>query len=364
MKLHSLPLLLAVLTLEAGLRAAIADTIKLKNGTVLEGTITKESTDSVTIEVKEKGVTDWVTVKKADAASITKATADEKEAADILSKLNPSRDGMTAQEYDKAIKAEIQPWLDKYKTSPKRKEMEELLKLYSEELTKAKAGEIKLRGAWITVDEKKWNEYNVNARKLRVKIETLLKEKKYAEAYATFAQMEVTGGAGVDFPPMVEAMKKALPALEAAISNAITAQPELDKQRKSSLASMTADQKKNEELRIALEKKDWTARVAKERKDKYRILTFYPYDLKNIQDTLTATKKEVQYLAKLDLTAMTAANKKFEQGLKDLNSRAWLSAKSNFEAAAKFHTKDPIVKAKLDEATKGANAPTPKPGAK
>ena len=60
---------------------------------------------------------------------------------------------------------------------------------------------------------------------------------------------------------------------------------------------------------------------------------------------------------------MTAANKKFEQGLKDLNGRAFLSAKANFEAAAKFHSKDPVVKAKLDEATKAATAPPAKPAA-
>lgn len=363
MKPFSFPVLFAALTLNAGLSVALADTIKLKDGRVLTGTITEETADSVTIEVMEKGVKDWPKFnKKTEVESISKETPEERAASELLKKLNPSRDAMTAAEYDKAIKTEIQPWLDKNKTGAKRKEMEDLLKLYNEELTKVKAGDIKLRGAWISVEEKKWNEYNVNARRLRVKFENLLKEKKYPEAYWTFAEMEISGGASVDFPPVVEAMKKALPQLEAAISNAITQQPELDKQRKAGLAAMTPEQKTNENLRIQMERKDWQNTLTRQKKDKYRIVAWYPYELKTIQDALAAAKKEAEYLGKLDLVAMTAANKKFEAGLKDLSTRSWLSAASNFEAAAKFHPKDAAVKAKLDEAKKGATAPPPKAG--
>ena len=159
-----------------------------------------------------------------------------------------------------------------------------------------KAGDIKLRGTWISVEEKKWNEYNVNARKLRLKFEDLLKAKKYPEAYAVFAQMEVSGGAGVDFPPVVEAMIKALPQLEAAIGNAITAQPTLEKDRKAALAALPPDQKKNEDERIKKERAEWAAKVAAEKKDKIRIPSFYPYELKTIQDALTAEKKEAEAL--------------------------------------------------------------------
>ena len=60
-------------------------------------------------------------------------------------------------------------------------------------------------------------------------------------------------------------------------------------------------------------------------------------------------KKEVDVLSKLDLNAITAANKKFEQGLKDLHTRAFLSAKANFEAVAKVHPKDAGVKKYLDD---------------
>lgn len=364
MKPFSFSRLFAALALSAGLSVtASADTITLKNGTVLTGTILSDTAEQVVIETSEKGIKDEVKVPKATIAKMVKETAEDKSANDLLARLNPSKDNMTAAEYEKAIKTEIQPWLDKNKAGSKRKAIEDLLKLYQEELVKAKAGDIKLRGAWITVEEKKWNEYNVNARKQRLKVEELLKAKKYPEAYAAFAAMEVSGGAGVDFPPVVEQIKKAMPALEMAISNDITAHPERAKQRASSLASMTPDQQVNENKRIIDERLAWVSISNQQKKDKYRILTWYPYDLKTIQDALAAVKKEVEYLNKLNLVEMTSLNKKFEAGLKDLSTRSFLSAKANFEAVLKANPKDPLVKAKLDEATKGATAPAAKPGA-
>lgn len=362
MKPSSLSLIaIATFALHAGLSSTVlADTITLKNGTVLKGNIISDKTDPVIIEVKEKGISDEIKVKKADIASMVKETPEDKQAIEILGRLHPSKDNLTAADYDKAIKIDIQPWLDKNKTGSKRKEMEDLLKTYTEELAKVKAGDIKLRGVWIGVEEKKWNEYNINARKLRLKFEELIKERKYPEAYAVFAELEITGAAGVDFPPVVEQMKKVLPQLEAAINNAITEQPNLLKQRTTLLASMTPDQKKNEDLRIIDERKKWTIVSGEQRKKKYRIITWYPYDLKNIQDALAAVKKEAEYLGKLPVNDMIAANKRFEAGLRDLHTRAWLSAKAHFEAAAKVHGKDPFVKAKLEEATKAVNAPPPK----
>ena len=56
-----------------------ADSIKLKNGTVLEGKIVEETTDSITIEYKvTKSINDIKTVKRSDVLEIQKEPEDEK----------------------------------------------------------------------------------------------------------------------------------------------------------------------------------------------------------------------------------------------------------------------------------------------
>jgi hypothetical protein len=242
--------------------------------------------------------------------------------------------------------------------------MEALLKLYNEELAKVKAGEIKLRGVWISVEEQKWNEYNINARKLRGKFEELLKAKKYREAYAVFATMEATGGASVDFPPVLEAQKKVLAQFIAQVSRAIEESPVLVEDRKKLLTQATPEEKKKIDAAIKAETEEFRKKSALEKKNKVRVPSFYDYDLKSIQATLDAAKKEAVYLAGIDIPSMILANKKFENGLREMNARAYVAAKTNFEGAAKFHSKDPVVKKWLDDATKAADAAKKKPGVK
>ena len=352
------------LALAASFSTAVADSIKLKNGQVIEGTITEETADKVTIEVTEKGIKDWPEFKRTDIAELKKATPDEKEANELLLKLKPTPDGMSAAEYEKRIKTQIQPWLDKNKASKKKGEIEDLLKLYNEELVKVKGGEFKLRTQWITAEEAKWNEYNINARKLRSKFEELVKAKKPVEAYAVFATMEQTGGASVDFPPVLETMKKALPNMEAAVNRAIEEYPVLTEERKKLLGQQTGEKKKEMDNVIKEELNSFRKKSAEEKKLKIPVPSYYPYDLKSIQATLDALKKESARLNAIDVDALKFANKRFEQGLKDMHAKSYLSAKNNFEAAAKFHSKDAAVKKLVDEAAKAVELAKKKPGVK
>lgn len=357
MKLPMLSRFAVALAFAAALPVAVADTIKLKNGTVLEGSILSESADSVEIEIQvTKGIKDLKVVKKADIAEMKKASADEKEAAELIAKLKETPDGLTAAEYEKRIKTQIQPWLDKHKIGRAKADVEALLKLYNEELAKVKAGDLKVRGEWVPAAELKWNDYNISARRLRAEMDAQLKAKKFVEAYSTFAKMEAAYVASVDFPPAAEAMKKGMASVEAAIARAIEEQPLREKERKQLLGQLSADKKKETEELIKQELADFRTKQAAEKKDKIPVPSFYPYDLKSIQDSLAAAKKESARLATLNTTAMIAANKRFEQGLKDLSEKAYLSAKSAFEAAAKVHSKDATVKKLLEEANKGIAA--------
>ena len=365
MKLLSLSRISLAITLAAGLAGAFADTIKLKDGTVLEGTITNETKDTVEIEVQFTAtIKEPKTVKKTDIAEMKKAAPDEKEAAELMAKLKDTPDGLTAAEYEKRIKTLIQPWLDKNKASKKKAEIEALLAQYTAELAKVKAGDLKVRGEWVTADELKWNEYNISARKLRAEMEAQIKAKKYVEAYSAFAKLEAGYVASVEFPPSAEAIKKTMTQVEATIARAAEEQPVKDKERKQLLATLTTDKKKATEELIKQELADFKAKSIAEKKDKIPVPSYYAYDLKSIQESLAAAKKESARLAALNTSGMVAVNKKFEQGLKDLFAKAYLSAKNAFEAVAKVHTKDVVVKKKLEEANKAIADSKNKPAGK
>jgi hypothetical protein len=135
-------------------------------------------------------------------------------------------------------------------------------------------------------------------------------------------------------------------------------------QRTQYLGQLTPEKKKVEEEKFKKELADFKAKQGQDKKDKIVAISYYPWDLKSIQDALANLKKEEARLALIDTPAMTLANKKFEQGLKDMHLKSFLSARNNFEIAAKFHSKDTSVKKKVDEAVKAINDAKAKPGAK
>lgn len=345
--------------------SAFADTIIKKDGTVLEGTILEETPAEVTIEVQFSAtIKSKEVVKVADIKEMKKLPADEKEAAELSAKLKVTEDGMTAADYEKAIKLSIQPWLDKYKTSKKRADVEALLKLYTDELAKVKAGGAKVRGSWVTAEELKWNEYNIAARRLRVEMEARLKKREYVEMYNAFAKMDAKYPAAVDYVPSLELMKKNMAAVEGTIARAIEEQKGYDAERKRLLGSQTPEKKKELEDKIKAEQAEFRKKLAEEKKDKIRLNSFDKYDLKSIQDALSQAKKETEYLGKIDIKGMADAAKKYEDAMRHISEKQWLSAKSKLEDAIKVFSKDAGVKKMLDEATRQAAAASGKPGAK
>ena len=74
MKPRSISILLPAFILHAGLSlSTLADTVTLKNGKIFQGTIVKETEDSLTIEVNEKGITDSITFRKTEIGSAVKS---------------------------------------------------------------------------------------------------------------------------------------------------------------------------------------------------------------------------------------------------------------------------------------------------
>ena len=112
-----------------------ADSIKLKNGTVLEGKIVEETTESITIEYKvTKSINDIKTVKRSDVLEIQKESEDEK----AFKKLNgilPTDDLLNAEEYDEIINGPLTEFLKNFPASKHKGKVQEVV----DELKKEKA---------------------------------------------------------------------------------------------------------------------------------------------------------------------------------------------------------------------------------
>ena len=350
MKSPSLPSLLVLSALMA--LPAVADTLKLKNGKIFEGTVTDRG-DSYEVAIPMGKIIDYQTVKKSDVAEFIKTQPDEKEAADIA-KLVPTADGTAAAEYERLLKDIIAPFLKKYPVSKFKAQVDGVGKVLTEELARVKAGDLKLDGQWIPAADLKWNDYNIKALRLLLQMRAQLKAKQPMEAYQFFSQLEISHPASVSYPKAVSEIVKSLPDLESTLNAAAADQPAKVIERTKMVAGLTQDKRPAVETAIKEEEAAFKARLAEEKKNKVPVTSFYPYDINSIKESLAGVKKETTRLGALDLQKLATVNARFEAGLKDFSQKAFQSARSNFEEAAKVHTKDAFVKKMIDDAKAGA----------
>jgi hypothetical protein len=321
---------------------ASADTVKLKNGKVYEGTATERG-DVIDIEIPMGKIIDHQTVKKSDVAEFIKTLPDEKESAELAS-LVPTADALTAADYEKTLKDKVDPFLKKYPVSKFRPKVDAIAKTLRDELAKTKAGDVKLDGQWLPAAELKWNDYNVKALRLLIQLRSQLKAKKPMDAYQSFAKIESSHVASTAYPKAAAEISKAMKDLSASLNAAAAEQPAKAAERAATLKSLTPDKVASVEAAIEAEITAFKAKVEEEKSRKVPVTSFYPYDLSSIKESISGTEKEITRIAALDLPKLTTASTKFQAGLKDFSEKAFQSAKSNFEDAVKVFQNDTFVK--------------------
>lgn len=330
-----------------------ADTIRLKNGEKLEGTIIEEKPDSVKIEVKIGRATDWVVKQRKEIAEIIKSTKDEIEATE-LKKLVPTKDRMSDVEYQKVIKEQLEPFIKKYPTSRYRKEVEGILKTYQEEMEKAKAGAMKLEGEWVSPEEMDWNRYNIEARLKRIEMQQQIKAEEHYKAYRSYLELENEKPASVEYVKALEEVKTILPKLDRQLELHAERQPQLMKARENNLKTLSAEQRRRVEDAFRNEANDFKVELEEARKAKVAIPPFYIYDLKSIQDSRMQIVREQARLDKLDVEKLKTGAEQFQRGLKLMFEKNYAPALKELEAAGRLFQKDAYVKETVEAAKKAA----------
>lgn len=148
--------LLLTLTLTAltGFFPALADQIKMKDGTAYEGKITLETDDLVKIEISaSSSIKETKMLSRSDIESITKDKPEDLEF-NKLQELVPSRSMMGADQYKSMIETGPNTFLQKYPASQHVEAVKKIKATLEEELDKVERGFIKLEEDWISPQER------------------------------------------------------------------------------------------------------------------------------------------------------------------------------------------------------------------
>ena len=352
---------------------ATADTLKLKDGTVLEGTATKVTPEEVTFKWRPKpSISDEKVFKRSEIAELTVLTPDEA-AVEPLRKLVPTPDNMSATEYGKIIKEQLQPYMTKFPSSKFAKEVQTILDAYTKEMEDINKGGIKLNGVWISPADFRSKEYIYNAMIIRREMETEMKAGNYKEALDKMTKLKADYIATTSFVEAIDLYEKALVEMQDSLISLEQAHPalleELEKQKK------TLNKVELDQLMIELKKNEGELKIKNdiERNKRSPILSYDKHNLSSIKTAKSAIEKELAGVSKLkELKPKYAeAAQIVEKAINESAKGNPTLALTNFELAkktlpamdSKLLVLMAAAKASVDELQKTAPKPTPPPPA-
>lgn len=161
---------------------ATADIITLKDGTQLEGTITAEVNGIALVSVNvTKSIKEERSIKREDILSVISSSNAASDYAE-LSKLVPTPDGWTVDDYKRALAKQIEPFLSEHKTSAFIGQVNKIKKTLTEELETLSAGGIKIDGTWHSQAEQMKDQIEFDSGLALQKGIALAKSRRYAQA--------------------------------------------------------------------------------------------------------------------------------------------------------------------------------------
>jgi LPXTG-motif cell wall-anchored protein len=270
----------------------LADTLKLKDGTTLEGVATDIPPDSIKFEWRpSKSIKEERIFKRSDIAELKRLAPDELEIT-ALRTLLPTPDLFGATGYTKIIEGQLKPFLTKYPASKLAEEVKGILKTCEEELEKVNNGWQKLEGKWISPEESKWNDYNIEARILRKQMQDDIKALDTKGALDKMIKLKSEYIGTPAFVEAVESYSKMLDSYDRELLGKINEYPARKKELEANKA--TLDKVAAEELQLAIDKRksDLKLKNDDEKKLKVPILSSDEYDLQSLKASQVSVAKE------------------------------------------------------------------------
>lgn len=326
---------------------APADTIKLKDGKSIDGTIIAEDASSVTIKTIVVGkITDNKVVPRSEIASLVKKTPED-DAAEAVKKILPTEDFLLPSAYNKIIAEGPDKFLATYPNSKYRAEILELKKSLTDEQAQSRRGMRKVDGKWLSGEEMQANEYNIQTLKVFREMEKAVAAEDFRGALDAFTRIEAMGRFSLSYPKAIELARTVLATYDGNLKAAIKAVPQKVKEAETRLANMTPSDRDAAKAEREKIKKDFVAKIAEEKKAKVRFTSTLDTDVGSLNEAARQVDAEMKRLAALNVPALTERSAGYDRVLKLIGQKKYEEAivrLDEFAKVTKDASNDPAIK--------------------
>jgi len=363
------PLLASILSLVLLAESTLADTVFLKTGEKLEGKIIKETPEELTVAVKvSASIIDERVIKRGEVDRVEKVAPDTI-AYQSIATIQTGANSMAASQYDSRLMA-LDGFLKQYPNSTYGTDVKKALDEFVAEKKRVVAGEVKLRGQWLSKAEVEKEKVQIGGMLAYEHMKAQSAANDGIGALNTFGVIEKSYAGSITFPESVDLARQIVASLKPAIEKSVPNQKAFDAEKKLGFASASPTDRV--EMMAAYKREQEQAESAvKAAADAKQWPPFIASSEKSLAALLSKTASEASRLAALPVDKMkqsvqatNLAKQKIAAGEYDAATTALKEATSLWSAndLATRLTKEVIELQKANPPSNPATAPaTPEP---
>jgi tetratricopeptide (TPR) repeat protein len=344
-----------------------ADTIKLKSGEIISGTIKDETPTEVTIEIQlSASITDERVVEKSDITDMQKEQPDEVLYKQLIA-VQPNPQSSYSSDAYSQILARLSAFEVQYPSSSYLPEIKQLAATFQDEKNRVDAGEIKFLGAWLSKDEAARRSGQINAQALYGQMEQQASGGDLVGAMQTYDNIERTYPSTRAYPAAVELALRVLAALKQDMTNREQAIAADEAQLKATLAA-TAEPMRTQMAQAAQAEQDQDALVVAQAVKSGAIWTpLIPRSRVSIDTLQKVAQSEYSHISSIQLAAMEQSISKVDAARDAMSIGNLNQAGDLLQQASQLWSNNEdarYVQGQLDaKIAAAAPTPTPKPKA-
>lgn len=293
------PSLLLLLTIAT----AAADTLELRDGSKLEGTILREDGDHYIVQVQiTKSIKDERRIPKTD---VVKQIAEKKDETAFLAlaKLLPTPDLLGEPGYDARI-AKVATFLKDFPDSSKKSAALKIHDELDDERAAIAAGGVKFGGKMISAAERAPQAYALDATIQANTIRASAEAGDMLAALRGWSRLETEFSGSKAYRDLIPFMLTAMKSHLANVSQTLAGLDARVKTRKDGLAGMSGNDRSRSQQAIQEEEDSYLAHVAKEKAVGVRWLSLNPFVKAPLDETKRLLENEIRRLGQLDPTTL------------------------------------------------------------
>lgn len=268
--------LISLLVISAMATPLVAESILLKSGDRITGTVIRENEDSYVIEVSvSKGIKDERVIQKDRIHSIDKAQDDER-AFGAIKDLVPAPDGLSIDEYEQRID-QVSQFTTSFAMSSKVDEAMGMLRELRAELREVKKGGVKYNGVIYSAEMRITDAYDLDAGIAASKVRDLIADGQALAALREFSAFEADYAPTVAYSNLLPQVSAVLRAYSADLNRLLGSYNTRFASRQKGLNSMSSSDRRNSIAAIEEEQSLLQNRFLAEAQAKVTWVTPHPF---------------------------------------------------------------------------------------